>query len=132
MCCGAQAANFCASRLHQALAEELNTFFKKQLDDATKVHDWECQWQKIMSSCFMRMDAEVAGVCWRSGECGQTDGSPRCCPDPIAPETVGSTATVAVVGSCQIIVGNCGDSRAVLSRGGVAVPLSIDHKVSKW
>ena len=43
--------------------------------------------------------------------------------------TWGWTAVVAVVGRRRIVVGNCGDSRAVLSRGGVAVPLSSDHKV---
>ena len=42
---------------------------------------------------------------------------------------VGSTAVVAVVGQRRIVVANCGDSRAVLSRAGVAVPLSTDHKV---
>ena len=34
-----------------------------------------------------------------------------------------------VVGKEEIVVANCGDSRAVLCRGGVAVPLSRDHKV---
>ncbi|CAN1264125.1 Probable protein phosphatase 2C 8 [Linum perenne] len=41
---------------------------------------------------------------------------------------MGSTAVVAVVGNDEVVVGNCGDSRAVLCRKGVAVPLSIDHK----
>lgn len=45
-----------------------------------------------------------------------------------APENVGSTAVVAVTSS-HVIVTNCGDSRAVLSRGKQAIPLSIDHKV---
>jgi protein phosphatase 2C len=80
-----------------------------------------------MTQCFKRMDAEVGGFCLEEGDC-QADNS-RCCPEPIAPETVGTTAIVAVVGACQIIVGNCGDSRAVLSRGGVAIPLSVDHNV---
>jgi hypothetical protein len=42
---------------------------------------------------------------------------------------IGSTAVVAVVGKEEVVVANCGDSRAVICRGGVAVPLSVDHKV---
>ena len=42
---------------------------------------------------------------------------------------VGSTAVVAVVALEEVIVANCGDSRAVLGRGGEAVDLSSDHKV---
>jgi protein phosphatase 2C len=124
----AQAANFCADRLHHALAEEVNASVQGENASDAGVN-WEARWQRAMSSCFLRMDAEVGGVCWRGGQCGQTDSGPRCCSEPIAPETVGSTAVIAVIGSCQIIVGNCGDSRAVLSRGGVAIPLSVDHKV---
>ncbi|CAM6002940.1 unnamed protein product [Sphagnum balticum] len=124
---GSQAANFCADRLHHALAEEVNASVQGENASDAGVN-WEARWQRAMSSCFLRMDAEVGGVCWRGGQCGQTDSGPRCCSEPIAPETVGSTAVIAVIGSCQIIVGNCGDSRAVLSRGGVAIPLSVDHK----
>ncbi|KAL2541615.1 Protein phosphatase 2C 3 [Abeliophyllum distichum] len=43
-------------------------------------------------------------------------------------DAVGSTAVVAVVAPDKIIVSNCGDSRAVLCRNGVAIPLSTDHK----
>ncbi|XP_074321403.1 protein phosphatase 2C 37-like [Silene latifolia] len=44
--------------------------------------------------------------------------------------TVGSTATAAIVTSDKIIVANCGDSRAVLCRGGGGrdFPLSAEHK----
>ncbi|XWS70044.1 hypothetical protein CRYUN_Cryun03dG0015500 [Craigia yunnanensis] len=48
--------------------------------------------------------------------------------EPVAPETVGSTAVVAIVSSTHIIVANCGDSRAVLYRGNLPMPLSVDHK----
>eukprot|EP00439_Symbiodinium_sp_Y106_P077523 s1460_g16.t1 len=41
---------------------------------------------------------------------------------------VGCTAVVCLVQSEQLIVANAGDSRAVLSRAGFAVPLSEDHK----
>ncbi|CAE7476264.1 unnamed protein product [Symbiodinium sp. CCMP2456] len=41
---------------------------------------------------------------------------------------VGCTAVVCLVQSERLIVANAGDSRAVLSREGFAVPLSEDHK----
>ncbi|KAE9596523.1 hypothetical protein Lal_00007668 [Lupinus albus] len=63
-------------------------------------------WHKLMASCFFKMDMEIS----KGGN------------------TMGSTAAVVVIGKEEIVVANCGDSRAVLSRGGVAVPLSRDHK----
>jgi protein phosphatase 2C len=44
---------------------------------------------------------------------------------------VGTTAVVALVGSRQLYVANCGDSRAVLCRNGVAIPLTDDHKAAR-
>lgn len=41
---------------------------------------------------------------------------------------VGTTALVALVGSRRIWLANCGDSRAVLCRGGRAIQLTDDHK----
>lgn len=126
--------------MHKTLAEEVETHFVQgqnnnsssgeQVEQTSgQSLDWESKWLAAMTQCFKRMDAEVGGFSLEDeGECTAND-NPRCCPEPIAPETVGTTAIVAVVGACQIIVGNCGDSRAVLSRGGVAVPLSVDHKV---
>jgi len=40
----------------------------------------------------------------------------------------GATAVVAAIRDGQLHVANAGDSRAVLSRRGTAVPLSFDHK----
>ncbi|RVW51863.1 Protein phosphatase 2C 16 [Vitis vinifera] len=51
--------------------------------------------------------------------------------EPIAPETVGSTAVVALICSSHIIVANCGDSRAVLCRGKEPIALSVDHRPNR-
>lgn len=40
----------------------------------------------------------------------------------------GCTAVVAVLLGQRLLVANVGDSRAVLARGGKAVPMSVDHK----
>ena len=40
----------------------------------------------------------------------------------------GTTACVAVLLNDTIVVGNVGDTRAILYRGNSAVPLSKDHK----
>ncbi|KAK2355257.1 protein-serine/threonine phosphatase [Trifolium repens] len=41
----------------------------------------------------------------------------------------GSTAVTAILINCQkLVVANIGDSRAVLSENGVAIPLSVDHE----
>jgi len=71
--------------------------------------DGEFEWERVMEGCFDKMDREVAG-----------DAAVR---------TVGSTAVVAVVVKEAIVVANCGDSRAVLGRGGETLDLSSDHKV---
>jgi protein phosphatase 2C len=105
---GAQVANYCRDRVHLALIEELNEVQKA--NPRGKINfDLTKEWEKIFIDCFKKVDKET---------------------EQVAPETVGSTAVVAVVSSSHIIVANCGDSRAVLSRGKQAIPLSVDHKVT--
>lgn len=117
---GSQAASFCKDRLHEVLLEEI-----KDRDDLPS----ETQWKKAMKNCFSRVDAEVlAGGLRCKNDCIANGGSECSCDLTIASETVGTTAVVALVGAHQIVVANCGDSRAVLSRGGAAIPLSVDHK----
>ncbi|PIN19927.1 Serine/threonine protein phosphatase [Handroanthus impetiginosus] len=72
------------------------------------------------------MDMEVAECC----RGGNDAFSSACCCELQTPQcdAVGSTAVVAVVTPDKIVVSNCGDSRAVLCRNGVAIPLSLDHK----
>lgn len=112
---GSQVADYCRGRLHDALAEELELFMASMGVGNTEVN---CQdiWKKAFTNCFLKVDAEIGG---KAGL------------EPIAPETVGSTAVVAVICSSHIIVANSGDSRAVLCRGKEAMALSVDHKPNR-
>lgn len=100
--------------MHLALNEELDVI-RNNLDDITDdSKNCEEKWRGVFTRCFLKVDDEIGGKV-----------------EPLAPETVGSTAVVAVVCSSHIIVGNCGDSRAVLYRGKESIPLSVDHKVTR-
>lgn len=82
-------------------------------------------WEETMSRSFMKMDEDVTG--WSSGRASTTSRC-RCEMQTPQRDSVGSTAVVAVVSPEKVIVSNCGDSRALLCRNGVAIPLSVDHK----
>ncbi|XP_059660801.1 probable protein phosphatase 2C 24 [Cornus florida] len=103
-------ATKCRDRLHELVKEE--------------IEKRSTEWKIVMERSFSRMDKEV--IAWNDvdllrANCRCELQTPDC-------DAVGSTAVVAVVTPHKIIVANCGDSRAVLSRKGKAVPLSIDHK----
>ncbi|KAI4307128.1 hypothetical protein L6164_030347 [Bauhinia variegata] len=95
---GPQVAKACRERLHQLVREEV-----ERLGSGNTV-----DWEGMMEGCFGKMDRELA--------------------DNAAVRTVGSTAVVALVADEVVVVANCGDSRAVMGRGGEALALSIDHK----
>ncbi|KAH7435507.1 hypothetical protein KP509_06G067500 [Ceratopteris richardii] len=126
---GSQASTYCKERFHILLAEELQMLNREGSSYPHQRDGWDETWNKTLTDCFLKIDKEVGGVCPK-GICDNesVDHGCTCCEDAIAPENVGTTAVVAVVGSRQIVVANCGDSRAVLSRGGQAVALSTDHK----
>ena len=97
-------AKFCAEKMHLVVAEE---FYREAVDGL----EWQRRWEETFSSSFKRADSEA-----------QTDG--------LAPEMVGSTAVVVGLSGCQIIISNCGESRAVLYRGTETIPLTVDQKVN--
>ncbi|GMH04097.1 hypothetical protein Nepgr_005936 [Nepenthes gracilis] len=125
---GCQVANYCRDRLHLALAEEIETL-KREFQNGCIANNWQEQWEKAFYRCFLKVDAEVGGS--QQGNMEGNGSVPETDLEPIAPETVGSTAVVAVVCSSHIIVANSGDSRAVLCRGKTPMPLSIDHKPNR-
>ncbi|CAN6336756.1 unnamed protein product [Urochloa humidicola] len=113
---GARVAEACRERLHVVLAEEVG--LRRGVGIGS-----DARWKEALVASFARVDGEVTGGLAPPPKQRQADDDP----DPPY-RTVGSTAVVAVVGQRRIVVANCGDSRAVLCRGGVAVPLSSDHK----
>lgn len=121
---GAHVAALCRERMHVLIEEELARA------DSTRVSsesgggeaEWEEMWRGVMKRSYERMDEVAMGTC----ACGSEWFKCGCHPMQMA--LGGSTAVVAVLSPEHIIVANCGDSRAVLSRGGRAIPLSVDHK----
>lgn len=105
----------CKSRMHEIVEEEIRSYEEKSV-----------KWNEAMRRSFYRMDKEAEEY----GSDGPIGSYCRCELETPQCDAVGSTAVVAVVTPDEIVVSNCGDSRAVLCRNGVAIPLSSDHKVS--
>ncbi|XP_021754346.1 probable protein phosphatase 2C 8 [Chenopodium quinoa] len=90
-------------RVAQRCKERLHHVVAEQLLNAGRVDHWE----SVMTTSFSKMEGEVAAE---------------------AEEAVESTALVVMVGKEEIVVANCGYSRAVLFCDGAALPLSRDRK----
>ncbi|KAK6156187.1 hypothetical protein DH2020_010435 [Rehmannia glutinosa] len=105
-------ATRCKDRMHEIMKDEFENS--------------EFSWEQSMFESFTKMDKDVTE--WSSAGAGVSTSRCRC--ELRSPQcgAVGSTAVVAVVAPEKIILSNCGDSRAVLCRNGVAIPLSVDHK----
>ncbi|KAG0486148.1 hypothetical protein HPP92_008243 [Vanilla planifolia] len=114
---GSHVSALCKEKMHTVLAEELAALAAEEMDEHV--------WRSAVKRCFVRMDHLALSAC----ACGRV-GQPlcRCERSGIESEIVGSTAVVSIISEGSLLVANCGDSRAVLSRGGKAVPLSSDHK----
>ncbi|PPD94244.1 hypothetical protein GOBAR_DD08720 [Gossypium barbadense] len=103
---GPHVAALCREKMHVFVEEELMRREKR--------------WRSAMKRSFERMDAVATNTCGSVGHhCG-------CHSMEVA--LGGSTAVVVLLTPEHIVVANCGDSRAVLYRGGKAIPLSFDHK----
>ncbi|XP_047151734.1 protein phosphatase 2C 56-like [Vigna umbellata] len=125
---GLQVANYCQERLHSALIEEIEAA-QSSLAETNGRDDWQDHWKKAFINCFQRVDDEVGGT--GASNNGNNSGGSESSIEPVAAETAGSTAVVAILSQTLIIVANCGDSRTVLYRGKEAMPLSSDHKPNR-
>ncbi|KAL8063997.1 hypothetical protein ABFX02_01G062900 [Erythranthe guttata] len=112
---GDQVAEKCGEKMHTCLARHIEK--AKKLPEERSI-----DWEKVMVDCFSSMDEELDR---NDGAPEQGDDGPAAA---AAYKNMGSTAAVVLVGKEEMVVANCGDSRAVLCRGGVAVPMSTDHK----
>ncbi|CAL4953698.1 unnamed protein product [Urochloa decumbens] len=109
-------ATLCQDRMHEVVAEEHSNAGSGE----------ETAWKGVMERSFARVDEQAAS--WASSRSGD---EPACRCEQQMPsrcDHVGSTAVVAVVSPTHVVVANAGDSRAVLSRAGAPVSLSVDHK----
>uniref|UniRef100_A0A7N0UT96 protein-serine/threonine phosphatase n=1 Tax=Kalanchoe fedtschenkoi TaxID=63787 RepID=A0A7N0UT96_KALFE len=114
-------AKKCGALMHQIVGAELNTVDVDKDDEALK---------QAMERSFSKMDEEARESRSRESP-DKSSGSCRCELQLPQCDAVGSTAVVSVITAKKIVISNCGDSRAVLCRSGVAIPLTSDHKVDK-
>uniref|UniRef100_A0A0D9YUQ5 protein-serine/threonine phosphatase n=1 Tax=Oryza glumipatula TaxID=40148 RepID=A0A0D9YUQ5_9ORYZ len=120
---GAEVAMYCAKRFHTMLLEDVD--YINNLPNA------------ITSVCFRLDDDLQRSNEWRESlnPCANRNCLTNICAnlhhfteDYVPPSYEGSTACVVIIRGNQIIVGNVGDSRCVLSKNGQAISLSFDHK----
>ncbi|KAI3764747.1 hypothetical protein L2E82_14761 [Cichorium intybus] len=110
--CTFMVAMKCKDRMHEIVKEEVKNS-EKSMD-----------WKETMVRGFSRMDKDITE--WSNSA---SRSNCRCELQTLQCDAVGSTAVVAAVTPEKIVVSNYGDSRAMLCRYGVAIPLSLDHKV---
>ncbi|PON60002.1 Protein phosphatase 2C [Trema orientale] len=135
---GPHVAELCREKMHVFLEKELrrvggtrggsasgeastSSSYNEGEENENEVEEEE-GWRRALERSFARMDEAAITTC----ACGSVGLSCGC--EPMEVALGGSTAVVAVLTPDHIVVANCGDSRAVLCRGGRAVPLSNDHK----
>ncbi|KAJ4893357.1 Protein phosphatase 2C 37 [Raphanus sativus] len=111
-------AEKCRERLHEIVKHDVEAM-------ATGGED---VWKETMVKSFQKMDREVSQRDSNGASRSSVKSSCRCELQSPQCDAVGSTAVVSLVTPEKIVVSNCGDSRAVLCRNGVAIPLSSDHK----
>ncbi|CAL4949086.1 unnamed protein product [Urochloa decumbens] len=123
---GAEVALFCATQFHNDLHDhpfyEQNlfgamrmTFFR--MDELLEQSD---EWKKLLPQGTSDSDRVP---CLFLRDCIKQAIFPY-----IPPQESGSTACVAVIRGHDIVIGNVGHSRCIISRNGQAIELTTDHK----
>ncbi|KAK6158532.1 hypothetical protein DH2020_005846 [Rehmannia glutinosa] len=123
---GPHFAIMCKEKMHEILKDELlvgiGASYPRGIAAATDESMLQEWWRTILSRCYSRTEMLALHTCG----CGSFGFRCRCGRGRVT--FSGSTAVAVVLTENHIVVGNCGDSRAVLYRGGRVVPLTFDHK----
>jgi protein phosphatase 1G len=137
---GRVVAKFCAKYLHSQVlkaeaysAGDLGTAVHKAFFRVDEMMRGQRGWRELsaLGDKMNKFSGMIEGLIWSPrGNSNQQDDwafeeGPH---SDFAGPTCGSTACVALIRDNQLIVGNAGDSRCVISRGGQAYNLSRDHK----
>ncbi|KAL5570118.1 hypothetical protein UlMin_026693 [Ulmus minor] len=138
---GSHVAGLCREWLHVLLLEELmrvrltrgsesgegssgSSSSKEGIEPELEQEQEKVWWRRVMERSFEKMDQLAINTC----ACGSVSFKCGSGCQSTGVKIGGSTAVVAVLTPDHIVVANCGDSRAVLCRGGRAIALSNDHK----
>lgn len=116
---GRHVAALCKENMHVIMEQELMRV--TVVGDESNGGGGGELWRTSINRSFQRMDAMALRLC----VCGSSSNVCRCNQQL---SFVGSTAVVSILTTEYIFVANCGDSRAVLCRNSMPVPLSVDHK----
>ncbi|CAN0908807.1 Protein phosphatase 2C 51 [Linum grandiflorum] len=108
---GAAPSMMCRNRMHLMVAMEAEKRTSSS-GESSKGLDY---WKKVMINSFRRMDEEI-----RSGYTPENDD------EDDGNRAAAARAVVVMVSKEEVVVANRGNSRAVLYRGGVAMPLCSD------
>ncbi|KAL8536524.1 hypothetical protein ACS0TY_011934 [Phlomoides rotata] len=119
---GSHFAIMCKEKLHAILKEELMSLAAVRQDQMEEENVLREIWRVVISRVFTKTERVALHTC----VCGSVGFRCNCGRSVVSYS--GTTAVVVVLTENHIVVGNCGDSRAVLYRGGNIVPLSFDHK----
>ncbi|KAL9412154.1 hypothetical protein AB3S75_045721 [Citrus x aurantiifolia] len=134
---GSHVSKLCKKLMHKFMAEELT---RVQISKATAANGGGCNCS-LTDTKTKQENEEVAGAEWedlvrvaiqksfkRMDQAALSTCALGCQPEPMDLVFLGSAALVALVSGDRVVVANCGDSRAVLCRGGRPVPLLPDDK----